>query len=456
MTQITRNRGVVPVNIINPIPLDVALVDVSYVGDPISVTTDDRIVLTTPADTGGIDAFARQRISEPFTLFDSKQIWDDPDLAANVENFPLFWDNQETSGGGTATAFDVDRASTTLSVSLDTAGTRVRQTKQHFNYQPGKSQLVILTGIAGNTSAGNTKRLGYFDENNGIFYQDAGGNWSVVVRSSASGSVVDSGTNQADWNLDAMDGTGPSGLTLNQTATQILFFDFEWLGVGRVRFGFFIDGLPVYVHESLNANVLDVVYMSNPNLPVRFEISNDGTGGADSVEQMCSTVVSEGGNQPNGIFRSNNLGGANAAKISADVIDTAYAVCGIKLKDEYLSANVREVALSMVETSGPANTFLWQLHLNPTLTTGLTYADVPRSAIEFGVGLPAGDVITADGFIIQSGYVSSNIEQIKITLDSALRLGSLIDGTVDEFILSVTPVSTNQDILGSITWREAW
>jgi len=455
MTQITRNRGVVPVNIINPVPLETALVDVSAV-DPIGVTTEDRIVLIALGDTGSIDAFARQRISEPFTLFDTKQIWDDPDLAANVENFPLFWDNQEASGGGTATAFDVDRASTTLSVSLDTAGTRVRQSKQRFNYQPGKSQLVILTGATGSTSSGNIKRYGYYDDDNGLFYQDTGGVWSLVVRSSATGSVVDSGTNQADWTLDPMDGTGPSGVILDKTAVQILFFDFEWLGVGRIRFGFFIDGLPVYVHEVINANNLTSVYMSNPNLPIRAEIINDGAGAADTLELICSTVVSEGGNQPNGIFRSNNLGGANAAKISADVIDATYAVCGIKLKPEYLSANVREVALSMVETSGPANTFLWQLHLNPTLTTGLTYADVPRSAIEFGIGLPAGDVITADGFIIQSGYVSSNIEQVKITLDSALRLGSLIDGTVDEFVLSVTPVSTNQDILGSITWREAW
>jgi hypothetical protein len=424
--------------------------------EPIAVTTQpDNPVGTTISDTGSIDAFARSRISEPFTLFDSKQIWNDPDFADSVENFPLFWDNQEISGAGTATAFDVDRASTTLSVSLNTAGVRVRQTRQRFNYQPGKSQLVILTGVVGATSAGNTKRLGYYDDDNGLFYQDNGGTWSVVVRSSVSGAAVDIGIAQADWNLDTMDGNGPSGVTLDPLAAQILFFDLEWLGVGRVRFGFFVDGLPIYVHELLNSNNLTSVYMSTPNLPIRAEIINDGTGAADSIEQICSTVISEGGSQPNGVFRSANLGTLAASEIQATAIGTTYAVCGIKLKSAYLSANVRETGISMIETVGN-NSFLWQLHINPTLTTGLTYSDVPESAVEFGVGLAAGDVITDDGLVIDSDYVSRDLSSVNAILGSAWRLGAAIDDTPDELILSVTPITANQDILGGMTWREAW
>ena len=143
------------------------------------------------ADGGATDAFARLRISEPFTLFDSKQIWNDPDLADSVENFPLFWDNQEISGGGTSTLFQVNRASTTLSVSNTTAGTRQRQTKQRFNYQPGKSQLVILTGLMSNEGAGITKRYGLYDDNNGLFLQVADGILGLGVRSFVSGAAVD-------------------------------------------------------------------------------------------------------------------------------------------------------------------------------------------------------------------------------------------------------------------------
>jgi len=81
------------------------------------------------------DAFARQRVSEPFTLWDSKLLGD---------NRALFWDDAETSGGGTGSTYTANHSSVALDVSATTAGTRVRQTKQRFNYQPGKSQLIFV------------------------------------------------------------------------------------------------------------------------------------------------------------------------------------------------------------------------------------------------------------------------------------------------------------------------
>ena len=75
-----------------------------------------------------LDAFGRSRVSEPYTVFDSKQLG---------SNQSLFWDDQETSGSGTSSDYSEDTSSTTLTVSATTAGTRVRQTFQRFNYQPG-------------------------------------------------------------------------------------------------------------------------------------------------------------------------------------------------------------------------------------------------------------------------------------------------------------------------------
>ena len=78
------------------------------------------------------DAFGRLRTSEPYTIFDSKQIFD---------NQPLFWDDQEESGSGTTSVHDADAARTRIGVANTTAGKRTRQTFMRFNYQPGKSQL---------------------------------------------------------------------------------------------------------------------------------------------------------------------------------------------------------------------------------------------------------------------------------------------------------------------------
>lgn len=231
-----------------------------------------------------VDAFGRLRISEPHTIFDSKQVFD---------NLPLFWDDQEVSGSGTSSTFSKPHARTQIAVGT-AAGKRVRQTFERFNYQPGKSQFVVLTGVLGAGSSGITQELGYFDDDNGLFFRCDEGVIYVVSRSSVTGSAVDTTASQSAWNIDTLDGNGPSGLTMDFTLAQIFFMDFEWLGTGRVRFGFYINGVQHYCHEFLNANAISTVYMSTPNLPIRYSIENDGTGAASTLDHLCSTVIVEG------------------------------------------------------------------------------------------------------------------------------------------------------------------
>lgn len=410
------------------------------------------------ADSPSVDAFSRLRISNPFTLFDSKQIWNDGDITDSAENFPLFWDNQEVSGGGTTTTFNVNRASTILGVSATTAGKRVRQTKQRFNYQPGKSQVGIFTGANFETTTGNTKEVGLFDDSNGLFFRSSGGDESVVIRSFASGAAVDISHERSSWD-DPLNGNGSSGINLDFVKSQIPFIDFEWLGVGRIRYGYFIDGTPVYFHKVNNANNLGSVYMSNPNLPVRYSIENDGTGAADSFETICCTVVSEGGIQPNGTSRWGDIGATTALDIAAATPGTAYAICGIRLKSAYLSADVRIERISIIETSGVNNPFLWKLHLNPTIAAALTWSDQPNSAVQFGVGdgsTPANNVISAVGTVLAGGYQSRTDATANVAINTALRIGATIAGVADRLVLSGTPTTNNQLYFGGAQWREAW
>src|SRR6056297_3389277 len=230
------------------------------------------------SDTSNIDAFGRLRVSNPETIFDSKNIFDDPNIGAAEENQPLFYDNQEVSGSGTTTLYNKNTASQYLTVSENTARTRIRQTKQRFNYQPGKSTLVFMTFTFCDACSGIINREGMYDNKNGLFLEQDNNILSFVRRTYTSGSTVDNKITQNNWNLDTLDGNGPSGYSLDLTKTNILVFDYEWLGVGRVRMGFVIDGKFIYCHEFLNANNLTEVYMSTPNLPLRSEISNDGTG----------------------------------------------------------------------------------------------------------------------------------------------------------------------------------
>jgi hypothetical protein len=408
------------------------------------------------ADSPSIDAFARLRVSNPQTLFDTKNIFNDPDLGLDVENQPLFFDNQETSGADTGTTYDANQASQTLTVAETTAGTRVRQTKMRFNYQPGKSQLAILTFNLNGVAAHITKREGIFDANNGIFLEAVGTTISLVRRTFTSGSAVDNKVARANWNIDKMDGTGVSGITLDFTKTQILLIDYEWLGVGRVRVGWVIDGLIYYCHEFLNANNLTLVYMSTPNLPLRSEISNDGSGAADSIKQICSTVISEGGSQDLGVVRYASTAGTH---VDANTENTIYAVLGIKLKSAYIGATV-DILTASVQLQTATDRCEWMLYFNPTVADVFTYADETNSAVQIARGATANTI--SAGYQITGGYVESvgvaggGAGSAERGIVTALKLGSTIAGVVDSIVLAVRPIggSTDVDVEGSLTWRE--
>lgn len=235
----------------------------------------------------GDDAFGRLRTSEPFTLGDYKHLYSiDPDFV------------DVKVGTGATIVFDVNQAAAILQSGISTNGYIIHQTKRYHHYMPGKSQLIFSTFNFGAAQQNVYKRTGYFDDRNGIFFEQApDGTLSFVIRSYVTGIASDRRVTQSEWNIDRLTGQDPSGFTLDITKTQLFFTDFEWLGVGRVRCGFAINGKNVVCHEFYNANHIPTVYMSNPNLPIRCEIRNTGTqvGAGGSFIQICSTVMSEGG-----------------------------------------------------------------------------------------------------------------------------------------------------------------
>lgn len=394
-------------------------------------------------DTPAVDAFARLRISEAENLFDSKQIFDNADD---------FWDDAEVSGSGTSSTYSKDNARSRMAVSNNTAGKRVRQTFMRFNYQSGKSHMIIMTGVLGTGESGITTELGYFDDDNGVFFRSDDGVLSIVMRSSATGSATDIVVAQADWNQDIMDGTGNSSVTLDMSKTQIFFIDMEWLGVGRVRYGFFHNGVPVYCHYMNHSNNISVVFMSTPNLPIRYSIENDGTGGALFIDHLCATVISEGGSKNLGILKTASTGGTH---IDAAVENTKYALVGIKLKAGYIGATIELVSSSVAELTGSKDCE-WGLDFNPSVAGSFTYSNETHSAIMSAKGATANTI--TGGETIMGGFASSAKRggSENTTIPNARMLGSTISGTVDTIVLWARPIDggVDLDFEGSITWRE--
>lgn len=82
-------------------------------------------------------------------------------------------------------------------------------------------------------------------------------------------------TPQTEWNMDRMDGTGPTGYTLDTTQMQMAYIDYTWYGAGFIRFGFrTTEGNIAYCHRMPNNNTNTEAYMRSGNLPARYEALN--------------------------------------------------------------------------------------------------------------------------------------------------------------------------------------
>jgi hypothetical protein len=362
------------------------------------------------------------------------------------DNKPLQWDEAEVSGSGTNTVYTLNQSAVTMNVTANTAGKRVRQTFRRFNYQPAKSQLVLMTFVMGNTGNDVTKRVGYFDDNNGLFLQSKDGVTSVVERSITTNSVVDQTINQADWNIDKLDGSGPSGLTLDLTKAQIIQIDFEWLGVGRVRWGFVIHGAIIYVHAENHANVLTTVYMRSPNLPLRYEIENGGSGEASELTCICSSVSTEGGRDQLGIPRAVSTG---VTRSLAGTVNT-YAMLSIRLKSGREDSVIR---LSDFQAfCATADTILVSFIQNATIAGTLpAFTSLDNSPIEYATY--NGDHIVSGGTTLYEYFGYGRTERT-IPVADVPGMGTAIDGTRSIITICAKPISTNPSVAGSMGWRE--
>lgn len=397
------------------------------------------IVATQSADGPSIDAFARLRVSTPTLLIDTKRVGSVPDS---------FMTNAVT-GSGVAT-YNEDHAATALAIG-PAAGSAIRQTKARAIYQPAKSMLAFQTFVCAPLQAGVVQKIGYFDTNNGILLKIDGLTPNFTRRSFVTGTPVDVDVPQSAWNLDKLDGTGSSGITINFAKPQILVTDFEWLGVGRVRIGFVVDGIPVYAHEFLNANRdLTTVYMSNPNLPLRWEISAAyAITGTATLEAICGSLASEGGYDLTGLTASADAG------VTGNVIASTATEEILAIR---LQAGFTEFATAFIQSLSAINTtsgaFRYQLILNPTETGAGTWVPVPGSVMESN----STRVVTANtGIVIASGFVNADSSSVTLDARPVLTSGTTLAGVTDIYSLVITNLSVQSETFyGSLTWREAY
>jgi hypothetical protein len=404
-----------------------------------SLNTNTSNVLSKP---GAYDAFSRLRISNPFTLFESQHRYDDNGK----------WNNAISGTAGTT--YLVNESAVKLTAA--NGGTITRETTKVFNYQPGKSLLIMNSFAFSASTVGVQQRIGYFNASNGIYLLQDGhtDGPAMVLRSYSSGAVVETTIRQKDWNFDKFDGTGYSGRVLDLTKANIFWMDIEWLGVGAVRCGFAVNGEPCVAHTFYNDNVNDGAYMTTAVLPLRCSLSNS-TATAPFIKQICNTVISEGGHNPESmtycqassasvfVTRRTNENTADRGKF--------FNTVSIRLASTKLDGIIIPTGVSIVIEQ--SKKYQWALIKNATFATPPTWTVHPDCA---STEITISDSIMTGGTIVKSGFITNASESVILNdLGSQfLQLGRTQAGVSDVYTLAIAADATNSTFNTLLSWYQ--
>ena len=388
-----------------------------------------------------LDAFGRLRTSSPFTLFDSSHRFADNGLWATAT---------ATSG---AAVFNANQGLVDLNVTAASGSSVTRETIKVFSYQPGKSLLALNTFVMSPAKTGLTQRVGYYGADNGFYLEQVNNQIQLVKRSYITGAAVNTPVLQNDWNGDKLDGTGPSGITLDLTKAQILWMDIEWLGVGSIRIGFVINGQFIVCHTFNHANLITSTYITTASLPLRYEIFNTaGTSGASTLKQICSTVISEGGYELRGLQQA--VGTPITSPRALATAGTFYPIVSLRLKSTRLDGIAVATAISIIGNT--AANYNWQVIAAGTTTGGSWVSAGVNACVEYNItGTSfAGGRTLASGFFTATASTSVSVDILKAALLTTQLERDGLNGTPYELTLILTAGTNTETAFASIDWEE--
>jgi hypothetical protein len=386
------------------------------------------------SDSPNLDAFGRLRTAAVQNLLDIKHVYDKNPLQVN-----------EVTAGTATSVFNQEYARVRMSTSANN-DLVIRQTKTHPIYQPGKSQLFEGSFSNFQLETNVIKRVGCFTSTSastynsvfdGFFLESNGVSNTISFQIWRSGTTIFTAATTS-WVTNEFD---PANLVWSNT--QLITVDYQWLGVGRMRFGIALSGQTIYFTEHNCSNNESLVYMSSPNQPIRYEIRQVGAG-SGSFDMICSQVSTEGA--LNGLYSTVGVIHSSTATLSTS--GTKYPYIGYRLKQLYKGVTSQYSSLSILNTSN--DNYLLTIEFNPTLSATPTWTDIPNSPFQYSLGTGA-TTVTSPGHIMSSliGEAgTSALTTIKVD-DNQIRVGSNINGTLDEMWVCITPLGANATFLGT-------
>ena len=366
------------------------------------------------------------------------------------------WD-EATYNGGSA-VFDASLSQVRMQVTNQVGSKVIRQTRNVQRYTPGRTQTIAFAVRLQTPVTGIRRRFGMFDGTDGFFFEDCGTvdaltgepQYACVVINSDGAVPTVERIYRKDWNYDKLDGNGPSGITADPQAQQLVVMDYEWYGAGQIRFSFLIDGTPRLIHVVNNGNRLQTPWCKTPFLPIRLEIENlTGVAGTHYLWQGSNSLLAEGSVEKLGIAESilTPLTGINLPAAR-----TFYPVVSIRLKSTALTGIVLPTFFQAATIDN--TTIYFKLIRNATING--TWVDHPDSDAFTQYNYTSTGAIT-NGNDLQSGIITSGGggTGIRVDTDTVYQLGRSNLGTVSDTLTIAAASSVgNKDVVASLTWIE--
>ena len=379
------------------------------------------------SDSPNLDAFGRLRVSNITSLIELTHVYNKQPILVN-----------EVTAGTATSVWNQSNAEVAMGVTT-TGDYVIRQTKQSAVYQPGKGQLFEASFSDFNLQSNVLKRVGYFTSTtastyntvfDGFFLESDGVSNQISFQIWKSGASIYSAITSS-WDNSQIDIT-----TVDWSKTNLMLVDFQWLGVGRLRFGLSLSGNTYIFADSSGTNNLNDVYMSSPNKPIRYEIRSSS--GAGTFNQICSQVSMEG--SLNSLFIP--VAVANPSVVTLSLSGTKYPVMGFKMSTGYETISLIMRYLNILNTSN--DNYIATVEINPTISGAYTHSTLTNTGVEYSFG-NGSQTVTSQGFII-GNFIGEAGTQALTTFtfdDSKINPGRNINGTLDELWVCITPLGAN-------------
>lgn len=428
----------VPTTIVNEVEIK------NDINDPITVAGSTinpwgNKVLQVDDDTVQHTSKNRRKISSyEIISFNTFQHGDDPEI----------WDTAIT--GSSIALFDPYMGMMNLQVGGNTGDQVIRQTRRVVRYIPGRSNEISMAVKFTTPTTGVRRRFGVFDEFNGAFFEDGGdGNYYVVCRRNSSSGVIETKIPRFNWNIDKLDGTGPTGIVADPTKMQLMVIEYEWYGTGQVEFKFIIDNNAIAIHRFNHANISETAWSSTPFLPVRAEITNfGGVPGPHSFYVGSTSVLAEGDVGPIGI--EYNVASPITGK-SAGQSNNFVPVISIRMQSDKLDSCIIPVDFQAATLDNTG--LFYRIVLNSVLTNAVWNPVGNNSFCEYDIAATA----QTNGKLLKSGYISPTSQGTvyKFTEKILNQLGRKNMGTVSDVLtIEVATVNSNKSVFGTLNWVE--